>query len=63
MIDVGRPLTTNLAVEDVVAEQTDLRDGKPRDRRGPRLQRRRFSRSRHPSQVVARGQAGRSNKP
>jgi len=29
LIDVGRPLTTNLAVEDVVAEQTNLRDGKP----------------------------------
>jgi len=29
LIDVGRPLTTNLAVEDLVAEQTDLRDGKP----------------------------------
>ncbi len=29
LIDVGRPLTTNLAVEDVLAEQTDLRDGKP----------------------------------
>ena len=28
-IDVGRYLTTNLAVEDVVAEQTDLHDGKP----------------------------------
>ncbi len=29
LIDVGRPLTTNLAVEDVVAEQTNLRDGTP----------------------------------
>jgi hypothetical protein len=29
LIDVGRALTTNLAVEDVVAERTDLRDGKP----------------------------------
>ena len=29
LIDVGRRLTTNLAVEDVVAEQTNLRDGKP----------------------------------
>ncbi len=29
LIDVGRPLTTNLAVEDVLAEQTNLRDGTP----------------------------------
>jgi hypothetical protein len=29
LVDVGRPLTTNLAVEDVVAEQTDLRGGRP----------------------------------
>jgi hypothetical protein len=28
-IDVGRPVTTNLAVEDVLAEQTDLKGGKP----------------------------------
>jgi Aerotolerance regulator N-terminal/von Willebrand factor type A domain len=29
VIDVGRPLTKNLAVEDVAAEHTDLREGKP----------------------------------
>jgi hypothetical protein len=29
LIDVGRPLTTNLAVEDVLAEQTELRTGAP----------------------------------
>jgi hypothetical protein len=29
LIDVGRPLTTNLAVDDIVAGRTDLRDGKP----------------------------------
>ena len=29
LVDVGRPLTTNLAVEDVVAEQTNLRGGQP----------------------------------
>ena len=29
LIDVGRPLTTNLAVEDVLAEQTDLRAAQP----------------------------------
>jgi hypothetical protein len=29
LVDVGRPLTTNLAVEEVVAERTDLRGGRP----------------------------------
>jgi Aerotolerance regulator N-terminal/von Willebrand factor type A domain len=29
VIDVGRPLTTNLAVEEVLTEQTELKDGKP----------------------------------
>ena len=29
MIDVGRPVSRNLAVELVQAEQTDLREGKP----------------------------------
>jgi hypothetical protein len=29
VIDVGRPVTKNLAVEEIRAEETDLRDGKP----------------------------------
>jgi Aerotolerance regulator N-terminal/von Willebrand factor type A domain len=29
LIDVGRPLTTNLAVEELLAERTELKDGKP----------------------------------
>ena len=31
VIDVGRPMTKNLAVEDIRAEETDLHDGKPVD--------------------------------
>ena len=49
VIDVGRALTRNLAVEDVLAEQTDLRDGQAGDRRGPRLQCRPFPGPRRPA--------------
>ena len=29
LVDVGRPLTTNLAIEEITAEQTELKGGKP----------------------------------